>query len=379
MATGTSTATLERAGRFIKWRLLEARRWPGRALNHLFGTAWYDRVLSSKRRIHPGHVAAGDRYAVYLIFPKHGLQPSHLKVLQDLIARDHAPVVVSNLPLSAADRTALVALAHAVIERPNYGYDFGGYRDGVLFLASSLPAAEQLVLLNDSVWTLPGPHGHWLDQVQRTRGSIVGAVANYCVRFDAGAPRTSAPWTYDHDNDGFHYCSFALAFRRDALSDPAFLRFWKKLKLTNDKLTTIQRGEIGLGQWIRHSGHTHCATFDLSGLDRALDRLDTDRIRAIAERLIVPQDPVLRARIARLLNDPELGQQRQALIALVLEVTAATGAAYALPDYATKEGAYPFLKKSPLWLDPGCAAITLSLIEEQHDEELLAEAQRLRH
>ena len=90
------------------------------------------------------------KVAIYLIFPTSGVQESHLSAIEYIASSGYSPLVVSNLFLGDSDRQEVRSRCWQLIERPNYGFDFGGYRDGVLQLASSLHELTRLVIVNDS-------------------------------------------------------------------------------------------------------------------------------------------------------------------------------------------------------------------------------------
>lgn len=93
--------------------------------------------------------------------------------------KGYAPFVVSNLPLPEVERGRLLPSVWRYIERSNFGYDFGGFRDAVLELASDLPRMERLFFLNDSTWSpLPGGQD-WLDAVESLGVDFAGAATNY--------------------------------------------------------------------------------------------------------------------------------------------------------------------------------------------------------
>jgi hypothetical protein len=345
---------------------------PGKLANFLFGTLWYDHYLARRKRVFQGALPDSSRYVIYLMFPRNGLLVSHLKALAAFGERGYTPVVISNLPLSEDDRKRLLEGVGWLIERPNYGYDFGGYRDGILFIKDRLAQLDRLVLMNDSVW-FPVPESRdWLGHAERMQADVVGAVANYFSDPGAAAP---GEWRYDSSHPQFHYCSFALSFGQAVLRNKAFLGFWSGLRLSNDKVTTVLRGEVGLGQWIVRSGHSHRATLDISRLDEDLDCLNDGRVREVAENLIIPEDASLRGKKARLLSQHGGAMaSRQDLKNFILKATAETGAAYALLDFSLNEKSFCFIKKSPLWLNEEDAKTTLKLISKLNDRDLLLEA-----
>lgn len=350
---------------------------PGDLHNLLFATRHYDRTLSLGIRQFEGKLPAAKRVAIFLIFPSSGLLSSHLRTLAYLRAKGYVSLVVSNLPLADADRERLLNESWRYMERPNFGYDFGGYRDGVLSLSDELPQLERLVLINDSAWfPLPGSRD-WLDDVEALNVDFAGAASNF------GTPRPeieafqSITWDYRTSRRNFHYCSFALCLRPKVLGDLDFLGFWRRLKLTDKKKRTVRRGEIGFTQWALGRGFSHGATLDVEHLDQDLGALSEERLREVVRDLVIPEEPKLQALWRQIALDP--ATPRRDLENLVLLAVSRQGSAYALAGYAMRERGYPFFKKSPLWVSEDSSATSLRLIEglEPGTGEILAEAKAL--
>lgn len=367
---------LWKLGRELRRLGRQIRDWPGDLVNYLFATRHYDTRLAGSIRRHEGRRPASARVVIFLIFPDRGLLGSHLRTLDYFCRKGYAPLVVTNLTLSEADRRRLLDHCWSCLERPNFGYDFGGYRDAVLGLADALPGLERLVLINDSTW-FPLPGGQdWLDAVEALGVEFAGAASNF------GTPRPEIEgfrairWTYSPDHRNFHYCSFALCLRPAVFRHPRFLDFWRRLRLTDKKKRTVRRGEIGFTQWALAQGFTHGATLDVTTLDRDLERLDDARLLEIARGLIIPEQPRLQALWREVVAAAR--PARSDLVSLILLAVSRQGSSYALSPYATRERGFPFLKKSPVWLNPESCANTLRLIEQMEDApDILAEAKAL--
>lgn len=361
-------------GRFGK----QVRDLPEDVGTYLFATGRYDRTLASRIERLDGARPVGPRVAIYLIFPSAGMLASHFAALDYLDRKGYSVHVVSNLPLGPAEREQLLARCTRYLERPNFGYDFGGYRDAVLDLKPRLTELERLLLLNDSSWfPLPGSRD-WLDDVEALDVDFAGAASNFATpRPDASAFREMR-WSYSPDHRNFHYCSFALCLRPEVLRRPAFLEFWQGLRLTDKKKRTVRRGEIGFTQWALAQGLSHGATLDLTTLDREMDALDDARLWEVARDLIIPEDPKLLAVKEEVLKK---GASRADLIALILTTVSRKGSSYALAAYATRELGYPFLKKSPSWLSRQASDLTLAIAEGlpgPEGEAIAAEVRALR-
>lgn len=342
-------------------------------------TRYYDAVLSRRRRTHLGVHPARPRVAIYLIFPRAGLMASHLRTLNYLVQKDIAPLIVSNLPLTERDRSLALEHCWMLIERPNFGYDFGGYRDGVLALSDKISKLDRLFLMNDSCW-FPVPHCEdWIDQVDVLGVDFAGAVSNFGVA--PTADYRQCIWHYVTTRPDFHYCSFALAISSRLLQDARFLAYWERLPLTNDKFMVVRQGEVALSQLVLKLGYSHGATLDIRRFDQELRSLTAGEIRDILAGLVIPEDGRLRAdKDAKLSAFDGSEAWRHDAIQFVLGAVANTGAAYALPDYMVHTKRFAFLKKSPMWLDDNGAETTLRTISKLGEDglDILAEASAVR-
>ena len=361
----------------LAWRWNRARKAPGRLLNQWLGTLWYDLWLKRKSRIVQGSLAESERCAVYVLYPRLGLQESHLASLAYLVSKGFSPLVVSNLPLAPQERERLRPLCWKLMERPNYGYDFGAYRDGVLLALEVLPNMRQLLLANDSAWFPVPATSDWLAQAEGLNVDLAGAASNDgWVSYLSDAVR-GQPWIFDPLAPRLHYCSFALLLGSRVLRDPGFNKFWRDLKLTSDKFLTIRRGEVGLSRWIIEQGYSPMSTLNLTGFDQELEQLDITRLRDLAAHLIIPEDTEMREEQNRLVEQPSELSDPVALRRFILWATAATGPAYALPYWSLPEHGFGFLKKSPMWLSEPTARITELIIERYGDAATLDEARQL--
>ncbi|MCY4336191.1 MAG: hypothetical protein OXC60_16150 [Litoreibacter sp.] len=213
-------------------------------------------------------------------------------MLKEMTSAGISPLVVSNLPLNEENRAKLAQSSALILERPNVGYDFGRYRDGVLELAAQLSTLDRLWLLNYSVWSVHQATS-WFDDARSLKTDFVGATSNFAMpRVDPHRFR-EITWDFSFEHKIFHYASYALGVGSAILKDPDFLKYWNKLEIRNDKSRTVRRGEIGLSQWVLARGFSHGATYEVDKLDAELARMDDAEIDKIAQELIFPESPRL--------------------------------------------------------------------------------------
>ncbi|MFU8863325.1 MAG: rhamnan synthesis F family protein [Rhodobacterales bacterium] len=360
----------------IKRELHRLRREGGGFLRELprklYFRRYYDLVSSKAIRRTKGKTYLKREVAIYLIFPENGVLESHIFMLRELQRDGIDTVVVSNLPLTDNDRDRLLETAARIIERPNVGYDFGGYRDGMLDIAGLLPDLDRVWLLNDSVWMVSQSIS-WFAQARALNKDFTGATSSFSIlrktlwgarRFDATDYRNIV-WRHQPENRNFHYGSYALCIGKAILQDPRFLDYWRKLEIRNGKKHTVRRGEIGLSQWALRHGYSHGATHEIDRLPQELAKLSDAELDQTARELILFKDTAL-AGISPsvLLTDTSSVAGRAERMGLILTAVARHGSAYALALYNLRHTTFPFLKKSPLWLSSDGPASMLKLAED---------------
>jgi len=365
--------------REIKRVLRQILLFPYSLVAGVLSTPYYDFILARKRTIFKGRLPERDKIAIFVIFPRNGIAISHLRTIEHLYEKGYAALVVSNLPLSTAERDKVLARCWQLIERPNYGYDFGGYRDGVLSIADRLVRLQRLVFLNDSCWFPLPDSDDWLGKAEALT-DFVGAAANYAEGRPNFGEFDQFVWNSDTDRGAFHYTSFALSLSNRIVSDPRFYIFWKRFRLSNKKSDNIRHGEVGLTQWALNNDFSHTAVYDVRRLDEELRVMPLDALSHLVERLVVCSEPRLRAwKNENLRSMRAIGIDRDRLEKIVLVVVAHQGMSYALVDYLISKHRFPFLKKSPLWLSNETSQISLEIIAEMgvKARQILTEAKEL--
>lgn len=239
----------------VKWPIEAARQWR------------HDRAFPGNLTITGGAGAPGSRIALYFIYQPGGLAASTLLTCRALADRGYGVLVVSNAGLSASDRARLSETGFALIERPNYGYDFGGYRDGLRFLRAAGHAPDTLLMLNDSIW-FPLHGGTLLDRMEQDPAPFQSPVFEKKV---ARRVRNA------------HYQSYLFLMRRPLLEHPAFWAYWDGHHLSDDKRVVLWRGEKGFSQAMFKAGfgagEGGTAPSTRRMLHQALSRQDTAFLR----------------------------------------------------------------------------------------------------
>jgi hypothetical protein len=190
----------------------------------------YDRNLANLLRETPGARPLTQRVAAFILFQPKGIAGSTFLTLDHLAQEGWSVLVISNAPLSDADRARLAAASAHVIERPNVGYDFGAYREAWRWLHRNGHALDRLILMNDSTWFPLRMNDDSLRRMEGLDADLAGHI-------------------YKHTS-GYrdHIESHLLMFGPRALAHPAIQSFWADYLMTDSRLDTILFGEVGIAQ-----------------------------------------------------------------------------------------------------------------------------------
>ena len=349
--------------RELKRIVTQVIKFPSFMCEYLFLNFIYDKMISNKKIVHEGIKPIVGEMAIYLVYARDGLQKSHHDMFLQLDIENITPIIVSNLPLSTRDLNLLLEKSALVIERPNVGYDFGGYRDAILHLAPDLSELDRLYVLNDSVWMIGGSQS-WFEQVRLSDCDFVGATTHYGINRVDPREFRNLQWEFTTKHRNFHYASYALAINKNILCDKRFINFWSTLLISNNKKRTVKRGEIGLSKWVKKNGFSHCATCKDCKLDKEIKALDNKELNDLAHQLIIKEDESLMMQLALVLQsdyNTDLGREKRIQIILTAVSRQATG--YVMPYFNKSKRNFPFIKKSPLRLSRSGAELTLELLK----------------
>ena len=207
--------------------------WPAeRGINWLYDAFW-NRLVSIEKEIDKKKAS---RVAVYLVYQPLGLSNITFLTIEALRLAGYSVLIVSNAKLRLDDASRLSAKVAAILVRPNYGVDFGGYRDGVLHLWKYKKSIDEILFLNDSVFCLCGNLEKFFSKIKNSPEDVISAVELQ------GGQSANAVLT-----------SYFITFRRDALKSRLFWEFWRSYRMANSRYVTVRRGERALSRMVKSS------------------------------------------------------------------------------------------------------------------------------
>ena len=342
--------------------------------NFLFGTFYYDIFLAKSKKQYSGSLSLKNRTVIFLIFPEAGITNSHLRTLKYFIKNNYSPIVISNLPLIESDRSEILKNCCSLIERKNFGYDFGGYRDAILHLSNNIKKFDNLLLINDSTWFPILQDNAFINFINNSNLDFIGATSHYGFeRLKLPSKREDLPKTinFNSDNRNFHYASYALSFSKKILNDSNFYKFWKTLRLSGTKNVVVRRGEIGLTQFIiRNKYYSHGSFIDSEKLETTLKEFSRERLLKICHEVIV-ENKSLRIFKEKFFTDLE-NYSKNEIISFLIIIVSRQIIVFSLLKFLIEELRFPFIKKMLLKLDKDSAEKTYNIIKSL-DEEIFEE------
>jgi hypothetical protein len=325
---------------------------PIRFASFIGGRFYYDTFLKRHARTHLGPLPLTNKICVYVLFPSSPNCESQLVSMESLRRDGFSILAVSNKYLELESRERLLATVSVLIERVNFGYDFGGYRDGVCYLYDNkyIESLQHLLLMNDSCW-YPMTDQHWPKLAIAMGKDFVGATSAYGVSRRRLDDDPHKHWNVNKDHSDFHYASYALMIGQYVLKQERFQDFFRNLALTNNKKYTVRRGEIGLTRLIKKMSASHGETHSIDTLPETLSESSSEAIFNMVEHSTLLNDNHLvggkRVLIERIRNrQGDQFQLKQECEAYLLRSIARQGLCYSLPVWLIEEWNFPFLKKS---------------------------------
>lgn len=145
--------------------------------------------------------------------------------------------------------------------RPNVGYDFGGYREGVLTVLETGPAPENLFLINDSIWFPVRDNCTLLEEAIDAPEDIFGLFYNN-----------------SYNNRRLHHLpSFFYRFNGRSVNSLAFRKYWKSIPFFNDKSLVINFCEMRTTSYFSRRGFSIGFSIGAHAVSRAASSLNIDQ------------------------------------------------------------------------------------------------------
>lgn len=257
-----------------KWKLLrELRRilylfaYLPEFITDPIARALYRKKRSKNVKIKKSELELGKRVAIYVLWQPDHILESTFVTCQFLIDKGFSLVIVSNAPISHGDNIKLLSYASLIIQRPNFGYDFGAYQEGIITVFQSAALPEELLLINDSIWF---PIISDTKLIERMRQSSADIVSPIC-------------YEYTNDPSKNYLQSYMLLVKNNVLSERVFDRFWRCYLASSNKLKTVERGEKLFSRVMKSYGYNLDSIYKWNHICDFWKELSDDELDSLVE------------------------------------------------------------------------------------------------
>ena len=321
-----------------KWKLkreLDRLKVQAKALPYMLYEPYvqrrYDAQLSNHISVTKGNISNTGRIAIFLIFQPTGVSQSVIRTCCHLVEAGFSPVVVSNGTLSTTDLKTLTESAHLVAERPNFGYDFGGYRDGLWLLNEKKIAPDEILFLNDSVWFPVWPQSDMLAEMQASEGTYIGTQ----VFGDTSSMAKKRGM----------FVSYCFLIKAPLINHVNFKEFWSQYKLSSNKEVTLRRGERAFSHLMLENADVSNALYSQERFERMVSELKGEDLR-YAVQDFVALDPKLNIIRRNLIGQRSSVGWEETAKNLFLEGTRTKNYIGAAPILSLSKLKFPMIKKN---------------------------------
>ncbi len=229
---------------------------------------------TNELKAYEGRISESAKIALLLIYQPKLIPESLLQSIKHLVQNGYSPLVISNTPLSSSDTKLLLENCWRLVFRPNFGYDFGGYQDGVWLLNQLGIQPTTLLIQNDSVWHPIFDGSTMLEQMEASPADFVGTQI-----FERISTKPLTP-------ELMFMGSYCFMIKEKAYESEAFQSFWINYRATSNKEKTLRRGERAFSRKLMDAGITFKGIFAASDYFAMIDGLSDTQVEIGIEYLI---------------------------------------------------------------------------------------------
>lgn len=184
------------------------------------------------QQLHPGNHE--EILAIFAIYQIKALSSLIKRSITYLVKHKIKIMIVAPHTINQEDLLFLEKNHCIVLQRENFGRDFGSYKYGILHLINNshlLQPFKKILLVNDSIIFPVKELDSQLEIILNCPESVIGLIENY-----------------EHH---WHIGSYFILFKKEIFLHPNFIYFWKKYKPYSSRFHAINKGEVNLSKMIQ--------------------------------------------------------------------------------------------------------------------------------
>lgn len=192
---------------------------------------------------------------------QNSISPYVLFLLNKVRPLFHRRIIISNSNISDELVFELAKTGDEVIQRPNKGFDFAAWRDGLFHIGwETLRSYDSLTLMNNTFFGPFNDLGQIYEKMESRALDFWGMTDFYR---DSGMPTTGGPIPR-------HLQSYFLVFHRTALEATVFRMFWEEVIDHTDVLKVIRNYEVPLTSYFTDRGFKYECCFPFEEISKEI-------------------------------------------------------------------------------------------------------------
>ncbi|MBR8244796.1 rhamnan synthesis F family protein [Burkholderia multivorans] len=242
---------------------------------------WHTRDRFKKPKVTVVREKSADKIAVFAIFQPSGMSDFCKKELLYLRKLGYDVVISAPNGIHARDRSMVEQECRIIVERDNFGRDFGSYRDAILAVGfDEFAKYERVLIVNDSIYF---PLGDTTEFERRFLNNNADAIG-FCENIEFAA----------------HIGSFFIDYSSRLFCCKDNQEFWRSYKPLESRMHSIHVGEFGVSRVIYKNAsridilysHEHVINKMVSGDVDVIENMETinkllgDHFRELKQTLV---------------------------------------------------------------------------------------------
>lgn len=168
-------------------------------------------------------------------------------------------VIISNSELSSEDKERLKGLQSKIITRPNKGYDFAAWRDGMIdFGWKEMSKYDSVTIMNDTCFGPVYSFDPVFESMESREVDFWGIISHRKVTAAESPNGIATPE---------HLQSFFITFKNNVVASKVFQDFWGNITEYNNVDDVINNYETRLTSKLFEAGFDYDAFFDTTRID----------------------------------------------------------------------------------------------------------------
>ena len=220
---------------------------------------FYNKNRWLKIYIHYGSQKPTSKYCLFLIYQPNIISKSIIETCDFMTKKGYSVILIANGGLLSKSLIAVLPNVWQILERPNIGYDFGGYRDGIHHLEQMGISPKYLILMNDSIWFPLWKDTQVVERLESSIHDLTGLFFHVPLRNEKMRQNGLSKLKRKRTE---HIESYLTMVTQNLFTTDEFKRFWNSYKQSSSKEITIKRGEIGFSKVMALAG------FSVGGLSQ---------------------------------------------------------------------------------------------------------------